>query len=132
MILGGDGALHTDRHLSLLNSQFREIVTDGAVITGELGTRPTMPFMFIDPANPQIFRRSTAKEFLTAGFEEERGLLMMLFVRSFRYDAHDARAGAKHVRRCRANGRLHGAAVDVRRPERPVEGDYGLQAKRWG
>lgn len=54
----------------------------------------------------------------------------MLCVRSFHYDANDARAGEKHVRRRRANDRFHGAAVDVRRPGRPDEGGNGVQTKR--
>jgi hypothetical protein len=49
MILGAArAALYTPIDTSaLLNSQFREIVTDGAVITGRVVTRPTMPFMFM-------------------------------------------------------------------------------------
>ncbi|WP_431618556.1 HK97 gp10 family phage protein [Enterobacter roggenkampii] len=78
MILGSArAALYTPIDTSaLLNSQFREIVTDGAVITGRVGYSTNYAVYVHDPANPQIFRRSTAKkEFLTAGFEEERGAI---------------------------------------------------------
>ncbi|MCK7002068.1 HK97 gp10 family phage protein [Enterobacter kobei] len=78
MILGAArAALYTPIDTSaLLNSQFREIVTDGAVITGRVGYSTNYAVYVHDPANPQIFRRSTAKkEFLTAGFEEERGAI---------------------------------------------------------
>jgi hypothetical protein len=118
MILGAArAALYTPIDTSaLLNSQFREIVTDGAVITGRVYSTNYAVYVH-DPANPQRFRRSTAKK-NSSLLDLKRSALpsMMLCVRSFRYDTHDARAGAKHVRRRRANGRLHGAAADVRRP----------------
>lgn len=78
MILGAArAALYTPIDTSaLLNSQFREIVTDGAVITGRVGYSTNYAVYVHDPANPQIFRRSTAKkEFLTLGFEEERSAI---------------------------------------------------------
>lgn len=78
MILGAArAALYTPIDTSvLLNSQFREIVTDGAVITGRVGYSTSYAVYVHDPANPQRFRRSTAKkEFLTAGFEEERSAI---------------------------------------------------------
>lgn len=78
MIIGAArAALYTPIDTSaLLNSQFREIVTDGAVITGRVGYSTNYAVYVHDPANPQRFRRSTAKkEFLTLGFEEERSAI---------------------------------------------------------
>ncbi|WP_180263140.1 HK97 gp10 family phage protein, partial [Enterobacter hormaechei] len=78
MILGAArAALYTPIDTSaLLNSQFREIVTDGAVITGRVGYSTNYAVYVHDPGNPQRFRRSTAKkEFLTLGFEEERSAI---------------------------------------------------------
>lgn len=78
MILGAArAALYTPIDTSaLLNSQFREIVTDGAVITGRVGYSTNYAVYVHDQANPQRFRRSTAKkEFLTLGFEEERSAI---------------------------------------------------------
>ncbi|MBW7623758.1 HK97 gp10 family phage protein [Enterobacter hormaechei subsp. xiangfangensis] len=78
MILGAArAALYTPIDTSaLLNSQFREIVADGAVITGRVGYSTNYAVYVHDPANPQRFRRSTAKkEFLTLGFEEERSAI---------------------------------------------------------
>ena len=78
MILGAArAALYTPIDTSaLLNSQFREIVTDGAVITGRVGYSTNYAVYVHDPANPQRVRRSTAKkEFLTLGFEEERSAI---------------------------------------------------------
>lgn len=61
---------------ALINSQFREITTNGAVVTGRVGYSTSYAVYVHDPANPQRFRRSTAKkEFLTAGFEEERSAI---------------------------------------------------------
>ncbi|WP_435168475.1 HK97 gp10 family phage protein [Enterobacter hormaechei] len=78
MIMGAArAALYTPIDTSaLLNSQFREIVADGAVITGRVGYSTNYAVYVHDPANPQRFRRSTAKkEFLTLGFEEERSAI---------------------------------------------------------
>ncbi|WP_368765853.1 HK97 gp10 family phage protein [Enterobacter hormaechei] len=75
MILGAArAALYTPIDTSaLLNSQFREIVTDGAVITGRVGYSTNYAVYVHDPANPQTFRLATArKEFLTKGFEDMR------------------------------------------------------------
>ncbi|WP_436879553.1 HK97 gp10 family phage protein [Escherichia coli] len=75
MIIGSArAAIYTPIDTSaLLNSQFREIVADGSVITGRVGYSTNYAVYVHDPANPQRFRRSTAKkEFLTLGFEEER------------------------------------------------------------
>lgn len=97
MILGAArAALYTPIDTSaLLNSQFREIVTAGAVITGRVGYSTNYAVYVHDPANPQIFRRSTAKKNSSLlVLRKSAELLMMLFVRSSRYDAHDVRAGA--------------------------------------
>lgn len=78
MLIGGArAALYTPIDTSaLLNSQFREIITNGAVVTGRVGYSTSYAVYVHDPANPQTFRRSTAKkEFLTAGFEEERSAI---------------------------------------------------------
>lgn len=78
MLIGAArAALYTPIDTSaLLNSQFREIVTNGAVVTGRVGYSTSYAVYVHDPANPQKFRRSTAKkEFLTLGFEEERSAI---------------------------------------------------------
>ncbi|HEI8775630.1 hypothetical protein [Enterobacter cloacae] len=78
LLIGGTrAALYTPIDTSaLLNSQFREIISNGALITGRLGYSTNYAVYVHDPANPQRFRRSTAKkEFLTAGFEEERSAI---------------------------------------------------------
>ena len=78
MLIGGArAALYTPIDTSaLLNSQFREIITNGAVVTGRVGYSTNYAVFVHDPANPQRFRRSTAKkEFLTLGFEEERSAI---------------------------------------------------------
>lgn len=78
MILGAArAALYTPIDTSaLLNSQFREIVTGGTVVTGRVGYSTNYAVYVHDPANPQKFRRATAKkEFLTLGFEEERSAI---------------------------------------------------------
>lgn len=83
LIGGARAALYTPIDTSaLLNSQFREIISNGAIITGRLGYSTSYAVYVHDPANPQRFRRSTAKkEFLTAGFEEERGAIDAAVVR---------------------------------------------------
>ncbi|EPS6774920.1 TPA: HK97 gp10 family phage protein [Enterobacter hormaechei] len=77
LIGGARAALYTPIDTSaLLNSQFREIISNGAIFTGRLGYSTNYAVYVHDPANPQRFRRSTAKkEFLTAGFEEERSAI---------------------------------------------------------
>ena len=78
MLIGGArAALYTPIDTSaLLNSQFREIITNGAVVTGRVGYSTNYAVFVHDPANPQRFRRSTAKkEFLALGFEEERSAI---------------------------------------------------------
>lgn len=66
-------ALYTPIDTSfLINSQYREIVTNGTVVTGRVGYSANYAVFVHDPARKQRFRRATAKkEFLTAGFEEE-------------------------------------------------------------
>lgn len=78
MLIGGArAALYTPIDTSaLINSQFREIITNGAIVTGRVGYSTNYAVYVHDPANPQQFRRSTAKkEFLTLGFEEERSAI---------------------------------------------------------
>ncbi|MFY0861166.1 HK97 gp10 family phage protein [Enterobacter kobei] len=78
MLIGGArAALYTPIDTSaLINSQFREIITNGAIVTGRVGYSTNYAVYVHDPANPQRFRRSTAKkEFLTLGFEEERSAI---------------------------------------------------------
>lgn len=78
MLIGGTrAALYTAIDTSfLINSQFREIIVNGTRITGRVGYTASYAAYVHDPANPQRFRRATAKkEFLTLGFEEERSLI---------------------------------------------------------
>ena len=78
MLIGGArAALYTPIDTSaLINSQFREIITNGAIVTGRVGYSTNYAVYVHDPANPQQFRRATAKkEFLTLGFEEERSAI---------------------------------------------------------
>ncbi|WP_159282204.1 HK97 gp10 family phage protein [Rahnella variigena] len=78
MIIGSSrAALYTPIDTSyLLNSQFREIVVNGTRFTGRVGYTANYAAYVHDPANVQTFRRPTAeKEFLTKGFEDERGLI---------------------------------------------------------
>lgn len=84
MLIGGArAALYTPIYTSaLINSQFREIINNGAIITGRVGYSMSYAVYVHDPANPQQFRRSTAKkEFLTAGFEEERSAIDSVVVK---------------------------------------------------
>ncbi|MBA7770610.1 HK97 gp10 family phage protein [Enterobacter roggenkampii] len=78
MLIGGArAALYTPIDTSaLINSQFREVITNGAIVTGRVGYSTNYAVYVHDPANPQQFRRTTAKkEFLTLGFEEERSAI---------------------------------------------------------
>lgn len=84
MLIGGArAALYTPIDTSaLINSQFREIIHNGAIITGRVGYSTNYAVYVHDPANPQQFTRSTAKkEFLTAGFEEERSAIDSVVVK---------------------------------------------------
>lgn len=78
MIIGSSqAAIYTPIDTSyLLNSQFREIVVNGARITGRVGYTARYAAYVHDPSIPQRFRRATAKkEFLTKGFEETQDLI---------------------------------------------------------
>lgn len=78
MIIGSlQAAIYTPIDTSyLLNSQFREIVVNGARITGRVGYTANYAAYVHDPSIPQRFRRATAqKEFLTKGFEETQDLI---------------------------------------------------------
>lgn len=78
MIIGSSqAAIYTPIDTSyLLNSQFREIIVNGARITGRVGYTASYAAYVHDPANPQRFRRATAeKEFLTKGFEDTASLI---------------------------------------------------------
>ena len=78
MIIGSSqAAIYTPIDTSyLLNSQFREIIVNGARITGRVGYTASYAAYVHDPANPQRFRRATAeKEFLTKGFEDTASLM---------------------------------------------------------
>ncbi|HDX8801514.1 TPA: HK97 gp10 family phage protein [Klebsiella michiganensis] len=58
---------------TLINSQFREIITNGVLITGRAGYSANYAVFVHDPEVKQNFRRATArKEFLTKGFEDTR------------------------------------------------------------
>ena len=75
MIIGSSqAALYTPIDTStLLNSQFREITTNGTRVTGRVGYSANYAVWVHDPNVPQNFRRATArKEFLTKGFEDTR------------------------------------------------------------
>jgi len=55
---------------TLLNSQFRNVRTEGSRIVGTVGYTAEYAVPVHDPENPQTFRRESAeKEFLTKGFE---------------------------------------------------------------
>lgn len=78
MIIGSaQAALYTPIDTStLINSQFREIITDGTVVTGRVGYSASYAVYVNDPEVLQTFRRSTAKkEFLKLGFEDQRVLI---------------------------------------------------------
>lgn len=55
---------------TLLNSQFREVKTEGSKVVGRVGYTASYALAVHDPENVQRFRRATAeKEFLKKGFE---------------------------------------------------------------
>lgn len=61
---------------TLINSQARELIVNGARITGRFIYTANYAVYVHDPNIPMKFRRSTAqKEFLTKGFEEERSAI---------------------------------------------------------
>lgn len=58
---------------TLINSQFREVKVNGALVTGRVGYSANYAVYVHDPGVKQKFRRSTAKkEFLKLSFEEAR------------------------------------------------------------
>ncbi|MDS0076720.1 HK97 gp10 family phage protein [Enterobacter hormaechei subsp. hoffmannii] len=73
MIIGSSqAALYTPIDTStLINSQYREIVINGALVTGRVGYSANYAMLVHDPNVKQNFRRPTAqKEFLSKGFED--------------------------------------------------------------
>lgn len=75
LIIGSSqAALYTPIDTStLINSQFREIVANGTIVTGRVGYSANYAVYVHDPAIPQNFIRATAKkEFLKVGFEDTR------------------------------------------------------------
>lgn len=75
LIVGSSqAALYTPIDTStLLNSQFRELIINGVLVTGRVGYSANYALSVHDPNVKQKFRRSTAeKEFLTKGFEDMR------------------------------------------------------------
>lgn len=58
---------------TLLNSQFREVLSSGTRVTGRVGYSANYAVYVNDPNRPQNFRRPSArKEFLRLGFEDAR------------------------------------------------------------
>lgn len=76
-------ALYTPIDTStLINSQYREVVSRGTRITGRIGYSASYAIYVQDPAIPQTFRRSTAKkEFLQKGIEEAKPQMVVAIVR---------------------------------------------------
>ena len=55
---------------TLINSQFRDVHTEGSKVVGRVGYTAEYAMAVHDPENVQRFRRATAeKEFLKKGFE---------------------------------------------------------------
>lgn len=75
MLIGSaQAALYTPIDTStLINSQFREITSNGVRVTGRIGYTANYAVFVHDPEVKQTFRRASArKEFLTKGFEDTR------------------------------------------------------------
>ena len=75
MLIGSaQAALYTPLDTStLINSQFREITSNGVRVTGRVGYTANYAVFVHDPEVKQTFRRASAqKEFLTKGFEDTR------------------------------------------------------------
>lgn len=75
MLIGSaQAALYTPIDTStLINSQFREITSNGVRVTGRVGYTANYAVFVHDPEVKQTFRRSSArKEFLTKGFGDTR------------------------------------------------------------
>lgn len=73
MLIGSaQAALYTPIDTSkLINSQFREITSNGVRVTGRVGYTASYAVFVHDPEVKQTFRRASArKEFLTKGFED--------------------------------------------------------------
>lgn len=73
MIIGSSQAsLYTPIDTStLINSQYREVVIRGTLVTGRVGYSANYAMLVHDPSVKQNFRRPTArKEFLSKGFED--------------------------------------------------------------
>jgi hypothetical protein len=61
---------------TLLNSQFRNVRTDGSRIVGTVGYTAEYAVPVHDPDHPQTFRRESAEKlFLTKGFERSEPLI---------------------------------------------------------
>lgn len=78
MIIGStQAALYTPIKTStLINSQYREIIVNGTVVTGRVGYSAKYAVYVNDPEIRQKFRRSSArKEFLKLGFEDQKALI---------------------------------------------------------
>ncbi|MCW9446454.1 HK97 gp10 family phage protein [Klebsiella oxytoca] len=81
MLIGSaQAALYTPIDTStLINSQFREITSNGVRVTGRVGYTASYATYVHDPNIPQNFRRATArKEFLSKGFEDTKGAIDMV------------------------------------------------------
>lgn len=75
MLIGSaQASLYTPIDTStLINSQFREITSNGVRVTGRVGYTANYAVFVHDPEVKQTFRRASArKEFLTKGFEDTR------------------------------------------------------------
>lgn len=75
MLIGSaQAALYTPIDTStLINSQFREITSNGVRVTGRVGYTANYAVFVHDPEVKQTFRRASArKEFLTKGFDDTR------------------------------------------------------------
>ncbi|MGB7799806.1 HK97 gp10 family phage protein [Buttiauxella sp.] len=76
LIIGSSqAALYTAIDTStLINSQFRELLINGVLVTGRVGYSAKYALSVHDPNVRQKFRRATAeKEYLTKGFDDTRG-----------------------------------------------------------
>lgn len=66
----------------LINSQFREIMVNGMLITGRIGYSASYAIQVHDPAHVQKFRLARAKkEFLVKGVEESESLMERVIVK---------------------------------------------------
>lgn len=75
LIIGSSqAALYTPIDTStLINSQYRELIVNGVLVTGRVGYSANYALSVHDPNVKQNFRRATAeKEFLRKGFDDMR------------------------------------------------------------